>query len=340
MRNVVRARQCSLLIKRAHHYPVRTVIGLANIESLVLHYPLDRAPRLVIEAPPKARIWVDNWDTREHPRAVFYNGRWVLDPDYGIHSVKVEKPFYPAYETEIELTPSVPYTKVIPAFPDLNSSLVLTTAEQRVRGWLRGEGIEQRIHIMAGDSAHFGLPYGTYRILAHSPGLRRMVKEVDISSEQVKHLEVNPLWPPKDLMIRFSYLYPGLGQWFTRQPLKALLMMGPAAWAMSTMLHSGRNYNKESNRYAKASDAYLRASSMEEIERTRIEYRRSRSKLLHYHHKYLAALYITAACYAWSILDIRHNYPDQDEGLNLSLSVNSVARKPTPMLHVSWTFRE
>jgi TolB-like protein len=240
-----------------------------------------------------------------------YSHRLTIDQlGFSEYNVRIEKEYHYPYETAIILTPEKPTTS-IPAF-NLNAMETDFIIESNADGTgeLTGHGFKTRLlNLKAEKRTIISLPFGNYSLSAKATGYLPISQDIALF-----HKDPNPLLlifprPDRRLALKRSILFPGMGQIYSHQQKKGLIMAAITGAGMSWFFNSISKYNGELIQYHELEESYKSAMTSEERDLFNGKVNASRELLQSYQNQFQISGSLVAISYTWNILDIIGFYP-------------------------------
>lgn len=299
-------------------------------------YNLVPCGRIILPEDPSVHVYLDDIDISNYSHAHTRRGRWIVDQlDFGEYAVRMEKENHQPFETQVSLTPRSPVNNVEPVFTRLLGKLALEGTNYHVNGLITGGNIRETFQIDPNNQVSLSLPYGDYTLIARVKGHFRYRNTIQVYSPGPQRIQMAFKNPSREKATIGSFIYPGLGQVYSLQYIKGIILAATMTATVAWLNHTNASYGEELERYNGFSEVYVNASSIEEMNQYRTLMNDSKAQLLEYRNHFLFGIGLATVTYLYNVVDITVLYPYKETRANISLNGLMIDRNYGLTLQVS-----
>ena len=305
-------------LRKDLYFDHEEVVHFPKATMLRLNYNLEPCGQISIVKQEGMNISIDDIELSEYPKAKrstdtrLRNAElWVIDQlEFSNYQIRIEKEHHQAYEQMISLTSHQPAQNI-------NYELDLIKANIVIKSNVDGSGklkdnrfsIVKLFKLSAGNNTNVFLPFGNYVLQTTAPGYLPINRELALFNQHPSPIVLNFQRPDKRLALKQSLLFPGMGQIYSKQPKKGIILSGITAAGLGWLINSIFQYSSELASYNDLADRYSTATTIADMDDYRTQLNASKDQLNNYRYQFMAATSLTLASYSWNIFDITVRYP-------------------------------
>jgi len=321
------------------HKLIIDTLRFSQSTLLRANYDLIASGRMILPDRGDEKIFIDGEGIGAYAHASKRRGRWKVDQlDLGTYELRIEKEHYLPFETQANLTVHDRVIDLRPEFIRREGTLKLSSDGIAAKGSIRGDHGWQDFQIDSDGQASLSVAYGNYSIVARAKDHFRYQSYFKIYSPGPHEIPLVFRKPHRRLATLGSLLYPGLGQIYSLQRVKGFFLFSLMSTSLISIYQTNLLYGEELVRHGEYSEAYLNATSTEELNQNRTLMNNSRENLGAYRQRFLVGLGATVVTYLLNMADISFLYPYKDDPATVSLVELKVVHTDGLSLKVTKTF--
>ena len=301
-------------LRKDLYFDFNETVHFSDNAMLRLSYELVRCGRIEIPYQKDVKVYLNDKPIAQLHHvdvigsAFTQDKRWIIDQlEITDYQLRVEKVYHQTYEQDVSLSSRRPVHKIKYNLSLMNANV---TFKSEVEGSGLLSGIKDRgFRLNPGQITNIMVPYGNYTLSAHASGYLPFKKELTLFNQDSDPVTINFQRPDKQLALKRSLLFPGMGQIYSQQLRKGILLGVLTSVGVGWLINSISQYGTELDTYNELSDNYAGAITIEAMDRYRSQLNTSQDQLTSYRNQFLAATSLALVSYSWSIFDITVLYP-------------------------------
>ncbi len=301
-------------LRRDFSFNLVDTVHFSNSTMLRLNYTLDPCGQIEIPYQDGIDVFLSDIPLGQLPNVIIVgnafsnNRRWVIDQlDLSDYKIQINKKHHTPFLSTVTLTPIQPLKSITYRLQLINANVALNSNIDGF-GNLRGNSFIP-FQLNAGLSTQLTVPFGTYTLLATAPGYLTTKQELTLYKSNPDPISIVFIRPDKTKAIKCSLVFPGLGQYYSRQEQKGLGLAAVASLGIVILSNSVIKYNQEHLNYNDLADKYTDANNIIDMDKYKSQLNNSRDHLNNYRLQFMLASAITLLSYSWNIYDITRRYP-------------------------------
>jgi TolB-like protein len=280
---------------------------------LRLNYKLEPSGRIVIPYSEDISVYLNDKNIDELPNVTkeitaFSVQGWAIDQlDLTGYNLRIEKQFHSPFLRKVSLTPEIPFYTAEYTMRLLNANVTILS-DLECSGMLFGSQTFG-YQLISGQSTKMEIPFGDYTLSASTPGYLPIKRDLALFNQNPDQIALNFQRPDRKLALKRSLMFPGLGQIYSRQSGKGIILGVITSAGIAMIANSIAEYDKELDTYNELADHYKTATTIEDMDDYRSRLNSSRNQLNSFRNQFLIASSAALVSYSWNIYDITLRYP-------------------------------
>ncbi len=296
------------------YFNIDETVHFSNNAMLRLNYNLEPCGRIEIPFQDDIDVFLNDKDLNQVSNvtvngSTFLNNRhWMIDQlGFSDYKVRIEKENHEPFETAVTLTNAQHIQNITYGLRLMNASVVISS-NANCSGELRGKKILS-FNLASDNNTNISVPFGNYTLWATAPGYLSIKKNLTFFNLNPNPISINFKRPDKMTALKRSLLFPGLGQIYSRQQKKGVILSVITGVGVGWLINSISQYNGELTTYNNLADQYVAANTVSDLDIYRTKLNSSRDKLNNYRSQFLIATSMALLSYSWNIYDIKFRFP-------------------------------
>jgi len=301
-------------LRKEMYFNIDDTAHFSGTEMLRLNYNLNPCGRIEIPYQRDIDVFLNDRHVNQISNVIIAgsafssNQRWVIDQlGFSDYQIRIEKEDHQPFKTAVTLTPERPVSNITYSLRLMNANVVFIS-NAKGTGELRNDRYIP-FQLNSGESTNISAPFGFYKLIATAPGYLPIKQELSLFNLNPDPIAINFQRPDKMTALKRSLLFPGMGQIYSRQQKKGLILSLITSAGVGWLINSMSQYSKELGVYNDLSAKYLKANSVGAMDIYRGRLNSSRDRLNNYRNRFLMATSLILVSYSWNIFDITVLYP-------------------------------
>ncbi|MBC8401998.1 MAG: PEGA domain-containing protein [Candidatus Marinimicrobia bacterium] len=302
-------------LRKDLYFNIDETVHFSITAMLRLNYNLERCGRIEIPFQDDIDVFLNDKHLNQVSNITVVgsafpnNRRWVIDQlGFSDYRVRIEKKNHVPFETAVTLTNVQPIKNITYGLKLMNASVVFT-CNAKGSGDLGGNRRHIPFQLNSGQNTNVSAPFGKYLVSATAPGYLPIKQELALFSLNPDPIAINFQRPDKMTALKRSIMFPGMGQIYSRQQNKGIILSVITSAGVGWLINSMSRYNKELTTYNDLADQYTAANTISDMNDYRSQLNSSRDKLNNYRIQFLMATSVALVSYSWNIYDIKFRFP-------------------------------
>ena len=295
------------------YFDINDLVHFVNNAMLRLNYDLEPSGQIWIPFSEDVSVFLNNREIAEIPNVTIEGGAF-LDNFWVIHklnltdySLRIEKDHHLPYLHEISLNSEQRIQKITYNMQIMKANTIIMSNVYG-KGELRGGSIIP-FELKAEQNTYLEVPFGRYSLKAKAQGYLPIRRELEVLDQKSNPVKLNFQHPSKKVALKRSLLYPGLGQYYSQQPKKGIILGVITSAGIALFSTSISNYDKELVNYNDLAEQYSTATTIEDMDLFRNQLSTSGDRLNGFRSQFMIASSVALISYSWNIFDITARYP-------------------------------